>query len=338
MDWVRGAAIGQGSSAAVYVAFHRSFPSAAFAVKSTSLTSSTLLQREEVVLKDLKGCPQIIRCFGHDITTDISGELMYNLFLEYAVGGCIFGALPYRNQPSAAMFVPSSWIADFGLATRTGDESTKGYIKGTPLYVAPESASRNEYNTAVDIWALGCSVSEMASGRLPWRDVEDSDYGIWPLLFRIGCSDELPEIPQEMSEEGKDFLRCCFQKDPNKRWTAEMLLTHPFATTSSSEFESKAEAMSCSVLHPKPKSQFGYSLANSVIPLTPPRTLKQLDSFSILDAVREMMRGLATEKRPDWANTLPEEEEEGWLTVREKGSSGRIHEEIVLPKESVFFV
>ncbi|KAF3446037.1 hypothetical protein FNV43_RR11215 [Rhamnella rubrinervis] len=44
-------------------------------------------------------------------------------------------------------------------------------------------------------------------------------------------SNEEPELylPQNMSEKGKDFLRKCLVRDPRKRWTAKMLLNHPFA-------------------------------------------------------------------------------------------------------------
>ncbi|XP_020597177.1 mitogen-activated protein kinase kinase kinase 3-like [Phalaenopsis equestris] len=129
---------------------------------------------------------------------------MYNLFLEYVVGSCIFGALPepiicryvhfilfglrhidnmgYVHcdiKPDNILIVDGeAKITDFGLLTRVGEESTKRNIRGTPLYVAPKSASCNDYNVAADIWALGCSMSEMTSSRLPWRDIEDSNYGI----------------------------------------------------------------------------------------------------------------------------------------------------------------
>jgi serine/threonine protein kinase len=48
------------------------------------------------------------------------------------------------------------------------------------------------------------------------------------LLIRIGVGEELPLIPEELSQEGKDFLQKIFVKNPLKRWTAEMLLKHPF--------------------------------------------------------------------------------------------------------------
>ncbi|MBA0776159.1 hypothetical protein Gotri_011198 [Gossypium trilobum] len=48
------------------------------------------------------------------------------------------------------------------------------------------------------------------------------------LLIKIGANDELPRIPRELTGEGKYFMEKCFSRDPNKRWTAEMLLQHPF--------------------------------------------------------------------------------------------------------------
>ncbi|KAF6152106.1 hypothetical protein GIB67_031428 [Kingdonia uniflora] len=42
------------------------------------------------------------------------------------------------------------------------------------------------------------------------------------------ASRELPVIPDELCDDGKDFLIRCFTRDPMTRWTAEMLLNHPF--------------------------------------------------------------------------------------------------------------
>ncbi|PKU76310.1 hypothetical protein MA16_Dca019539 [Dendrobium catenatum] len=76
-------AIGRGSYSAVHLAFRRrSYPSPTIhAVKSAPLSSASLLQREEAILTELHGCPQIISCFGHDITTDTAGDLLYMLVL-----------------------------------------------------------------------------------------------------------------------------------------------------------------------------------------------------------------------------------------------------------------
>ena len=47
-------------------------------------------------------------------------------------------------------------------------------------------------------------------------------------MFKIGNSKELPAIPDDLSEEGKDFVRQCLQRNPLHRPTAAQLLDHPF--------------------------------------------------------------------------------------------------------------
>lgn len=47
-------------------------------------------------------------------------------------------------------------------------------------------------------------------------------------MFKIGNSKELPTIPENLSDEGKDFVRLCLQRNPSQRPTAAQLLDHPF--------------------------------------------------------------------------------------------------------------
>lgn len=47
-------------------------------------------------------------------------------------------------------------------------------------------------------------------------------------MFKIGNSKELPPIPDSLSEDGKDFIRQCLQRNPIRRPTAAQLLEHPF--------------------------------------------------------------------------------------------------------------
>lgn len=47
-------------------------------------------------------------------------------------------------------------------------------------------------------------------------------------LFKIGNSKEVPEIPEFLSEDAKNFLESCLQREPQRRPTAAQLLEHPF--------------------------------------------------------------------------------------------------------------
>ena len=44
----------------------------------------------------------------------------------------------------------------------------------------------------------------------------------------IGKSDKIPKIPDEMSEQGHDFVLKCLTRDPEQRWSAEQLQEHPW--------------------------------------------------------------------------------------------------------------
>ncbi|XP_043687428.1 mitogen-activated protein kinase kinase kinase 20-like [Telopea speciosissima] len=126
-------------------------------------------------------------------------------------------------------------IADFGSAKNTMKEQRKKMnernslsLRGTPLYMSPETVARKEQEAPSDIWALGCVVAEMISGKPAWNCKSDMD--VDELLSRIGFSRELPETPSKMSKEGKDFLKRCFVRTSMFRWTAAMLLHHPFVS------------------------------------------------------------------------------------------------------------
>lgn len=47
-------------------------------------------------------------------------------------------------------------------------------------------------------------------------------------MFKIGNGKELPVIPDHLSEEGRDFVKQCLQRNPQHRPTAAQLLEHPF--------------------------------------------------------------------------------------------------------------
>ncbi|GMN40762.1 hypothetical protein TIFTF001_009988 [Ficus carica] len=104
-------------------------------------------------------------------------------------------------------------IADLGLTKRVGTKS----VGGTRSYWSPEIIKDNIQEQPSDIWALGCIVFEMLTGKLPWRHD----------CTGIG-DEEVKDLLHGLSTLAKDFLKWCFMRNPSDRPTAKMLLKHPF--------------------------------------------------------------------------------------------------------------
>lgn len=109
-------------------------------------------------------------------------------------------------------------ICDFGLALRkTSDEYGDGcgLTRESLLYMTPELLYCDNLDYCADIWSFGCTILEMLTGKKPW-----SELGIMErmkLKDVIGISDVTPEIPTWLSNDAKDFLAKCLQKDPAKK-------------------------------------------------------------------------------------------------------------------------
>ncbi|GAB2266544.1 hypothetical protein Dimus_001546 [Dionaea muscipula] len=97
-------------------------------------------------------------------------------------------------------------------------------MKGTPYWMAPEVILQTGHSFSADIWSVGCTVIEMATGKPPWSQ----QFQEVAALFHIGTTKSHPPIPEHLSAEAKDFLLKCLQKEPNLRPTALDLLQHPF--------------------------------------------------------------------------------------------------------------
>lgn len=252
--------VGRGRHGRVYSAFSSDHSPQHLAVKLAFSSHSSLLVKEKRILHELRHCPEIIHFHGDDSVIE-NGVETYSLFLDYAPGGNLSdlirnsgGALPESDVKLYTRMVVKGLchihekgyvhcdiksnnilvfplegggnevkIADFGLSKRVGEERALQLpqFSGTPAYMSPESVVYGEDEPPLDVWSLGIMVVEMLTGKLVWRKLGKED-----LLFSIIF--EQPEIPENVSEDGKDFLRRCFQKEARERWTARMLLNHPF--------------------------------------------------------------------------------------------------------------
>ncbi|KAK3013021.1 hypothetical protein RJ639_009970 [Escallonia herrerae] len=156
---------------------------------------------EEVKLLKNHSHPNIVRYLG-----TVREEETLNILLEFVPGGSIssllgkFGSFPeavikmytkqlllgldylhkngimHRDIKGANILVDNKGcikLADFGaskqvveLATISGAKS----MKGTPYWMAPEVILQTGHSFSADIWSVGCTVIEMATGKPPWSE------------------------------------------------------------------------------------------------------------------------------------------------------------------------
>lgn len=111
-------------------------------------------------------------------------------------------------------------------------------VKGSPYWMAPEVIKRTGYGAPADIWGLGCCVYEMLTSKPPW-----SEYGKDPRVIMDTIKNSLcpPTYPKDISNDCKNFLDYCFEKDSSKRPTSAELLYHPFVFSKLFPFNSFSE-------------------------------------------------------------------------------------------------
>ncbi|KAG8494175.1 hypothetical protein CXB51_011841 [Gossypium anomalum] len=269
-QWKKGKLLGRGTYGTVYEATNRE-TGALCAMKEVeiipddpkSVECIKQLEQEIRVLRRLKH-QNIVQYYGSEIVDDH----LY-IYLEYVHPGSInkyvrehCGAITesivrnftrhilsglaylhsfktiHRDIKGANLLVDANGIvklADFGMAKHLTGLSYELSLKGSPYWMAPEvikavmkKDSDPNLALAVDIWSLGCTVIEMFNGRPPWGELEGPQ-----ALFKV--LNKTPPVPEALSPEGKDFLRCCFQRNPAERPSATTLLEHPFVRNSADQ-------------------------------------------------------------------------------------------------------
>ncbi|KDP38401.1 hypothetical protein JCGZ_04326 [Jatropha curcas] len=266
--WQKGKLIGRGTYGSVYVGTNRE-TGALCAMKevdiipddSKSAECIKQLEQEIRLLQHLKH-PNIVQYYGCEIVDD-----HFYIYLEYVYPGSIskfirehcgghmtesivrnftrhiLSGLAYlhskktvhRDIKGANLLVDSSGIvklADFGLAKHLTGPAYELSLKGSPHWMAPEvmkakmqKDANPDLALAVDIWSLGCTIIEMFTGKPPWGELQGPQ-----AMFKV--LNKTPPIPEALSPEGKDFLCCCFRRNPAERSSANMLLEHPFVQNS----------------------------------------------------------------------------------------------------------
>jgi eukaryotic-like serine/threonine-protein kinase len=123
------------------------------------------------------------------LATQIAGQILVALNATHAVGVIHRDLKPdnlYLVRDASAPGAIRVKILDFGIAKLIGDPlgrprdgrptSKNGSILGTPAYMAPEQCRGGvELDARVDVYALGCILFEMLTGRPPFVAAGDGE-------------------------------------------------------------------------------------------------------------------------------------------------------------------
>ena len=119
-------------------------------------------------------------------------------------------------------------LSDFGCSSKLDFGQSKNdlikTIKGSLPRMAPEVISQTCYSLKSDIWSLGCTLIEMASGKAPWGDFDN----IMAAIYFIANSSKIPDIPSHLSDDAKYFISQCINRDYQKRPKAAELANLKF--------------------------------------------------------------------------------------------------------------
>ncbi|KAJ2726764.1 kinase that interacts with cdc31p [Coemansia sp. Benny D115] len=153
-----------------------------------------------------------------------TSSIMYGVLL--ALDYLHTSGIMHRDIKAANVLVTDEGVVqlcDFGVARQVMQASAKSYsFVGTPYWMAPEVIQKGQvYDFKADIWSLGITAYEIATGVPPYAD-EDPKRA----LFLIPRKGPKRLSPEQASKEMRDFVSQCLEVDFTKRPSARELLKH----------------------------------------------------------------------------------------------------------------
>jgi len=151
---------------------------------------------------------------AHDQAVEFARQLAAGLAHAHGRG------IVHRDLKPANVLVddpegtPVLKIADFGMArasSLSGVSADALTILGTPDYMAPESLDPIAVDARADLYALGCMLYEMLTGRVPYPAA--TPFGI----LRRHRDDPLPELDDSVAPELRAVVHALLAKSPADR-------------------------------------------------------------------------------------------------------------------------
>ena len=125
-----------------------------------------------------------------------------------------YGTVKILDFGLAKVVEPTVPSDDSDLATVAGaDRTHAGTILGTPAYMSPEQARGLPVDKRTDVWAFGCVLYEMVTGRPAFSGATVADI----LAAILGREPDWTALPAETPESLRRLLRRCLEKDVTKR-------------------------------------------------------------------------------------------------------------------------
>lgn len=119
-----------------------------------------------------------------------------------------------QGEPSELGFAK---ILDLGIAATEGEAELEGNVLyGTPEYMAPEQILAQRIDGRVDLYALGITLFELLTGRVPFTGSSMQFVLAQQLTAELPpLVDERPDLPAVA--ELQALVAACVEKDPDKR-------------------------------------------------------------------------------------------------------------------------
>ncbi|VDP94700.1 unnamed protein product [Echinostoma caproni] len=207
---------------------HRKRRELVMAVKVMYLSSNSeeenkLIFSDLNVVTQINQYPFIVNCYGilftgvefwicMELMPTCLGQLLRDLsepFPEHVIGKVVVSivlALDYLKQKYNVIHrdvKPTNMLlgyqgevklCDFGISGKLQDSITRSASLGCIRYMSPERLKKQDYDVRSDVWSLGVSILELATGSFPYEDAKTE----FALMTKI-MEEEAPTLPAECS-------------------------------------------------------------------------------------------------------------------------------------------